>query len=567
MEKILNILRNDRIAGALGALSVLIICLPYIILGEDAVITIHDNLDGAIANLKLLKDNHLFFDSDSILPIMSGIRRCSLGNEWNLILVPFVILPCYWAVVVNIVMYKLTAYIGLYLLLRQHLTKTSHPLVSMLVALAFACVPAHYATVCGISSAGIPLLVYAFLNLCEKQHLALSYALIVYYALGSFLVLSGVFVCFGLFFYGIYLLYAKYQESKHYIIGFALLCAVYIGTNYSMFISHFVDSGYVSHRTEFMPETYAGLSSVLHDGWHCILHSQYHAGSFGAWFILQMFIASFMLGQTRLMRWCAGFWGLLVSFIIIAKFLPYIGSDIGILKQFQFDRFYFLYPALCFVMLGLAMANVYDQINNRKVSTTIILIVCGGIMLSHLFFDAEIRSNWRYMLSEYQRTTPSFKQFYAEDVFGKICDDLQIEDRTSTKVVSIAMFPAVAEYNGFYCLDGYFSDYPLTYKHHFRKIIDKELENDVDLKNYFDAWGSRCYMFSSELWNMNNRYLIGKQDKIAISPKYDVARLRELGCQYIFSATEYKNYVDYGLKYEGTFTNDASYWQIFVYKL
>lgn len=43
--------------------------------------------------------------------------------------------------------------------------------------------------------------------------------------------------------------------------------------------------------------------------------------------------------------------------------------------------------------------------------------------------------------------------------------------------------------------------------------------------------------------------------------------MKELGCEYLFSAAEIDNYQDLNLEYESTFTNDVSYWEIWVYKI
>ena len=72
------------------------------------------------------------------------------------------------------------------------------------------------------------------------------------------------------------------------------------------------------------------------------------------------------------------------------------------------------------------------------------------------------------------RTKPTFKEFYSEASFMKI-KDLIDRPVDSYKVISVGLHPAVAQYNGFNTLDGYFANYPLEYKHEFRKIIENEL--------------------------------------------------------------------------------------------
>ena len=43
-----------------------------------------------------------------------------------------------------------------------------------------------------------------------------------------------------------------------------------------------------------------------------------------------------------------------------------------------------------------------------------------------------------------------------------------------------------------------FNLYPLNYKLKFRKIIEKQLDLNVSMKNYYDYWGERVYTFVSD---------------------------------------------------------------------
>ena len=65
------------------------------------------------------------------------------------------------------------------------------------------------------------------------------------------------------------------------------------------------------------------------------------------------------------------------------------------------------------------------------------------------------------------------------------------------KVLSVGTDPMIAAFNGMSTLDGYVYNYPVEYKHKFREIIVKELDKDLELRSYYDHWGSRVYMFLS----------------------------------------------------------------------
>ena len=106
----------------------------------------------------------------------------------------------------------------------------------------------------------------------------------------------------------------------------------------------------------------------------------------------------------------------------------------------------------------------------------------------------------------HHQSEPTYHQFFDEELFSQITEYIK-KPKQEYAVACIGLYPAVAQYNGFYCIDGYWNAYPLEYKHEFRKIIESELEKDNDLKNYYDHWGSRCYIFSSEL---GKEYRYGK---------------------------------------------------------
>lgn len=77
------------------------------------------------------------------------------------------------------------------------------------------------------------------------------------------------------------------------------------------------------------------------------------------------------------------------------------------------------------------------------------------------------------------------------------------------------------------------NNYPLEYKHRFRRVIERELEKSPGTAGYFDTWGSRCYLFNAET---GNAWMLGKNSQIVYrNLELDMNTLKELGCDYIFS--------------------------------
>jgi hypothetical protein len=94
-------------------------------------------------------------------------------------------------------------------------------------------------------------------------------------------------------------------------------------------------------------------------------------------------------------------------------------------------------------------------------------------------------------------------------------------------------------------------------------VIAKELEKNEVIKQYYDDWGSRCYLFSAEL---GLDYDIRKDENITIrNLQIDTEVLKKLGCEYIFSAVAIENASDMNMKLLDVFEGEAI--ELFVYKI
>ena len=91
--------------------------------------------------------------------------------------------------------------------------------------------------------------------------------------------------------------------------------------------------------------------------------------------------------------------------------------------------------------------------------------------------------------------------------------------------MSIGIDPMIAAMNDIKVIDGYHTLYPLSYKKRFRKIISKELDSNLELKNYYDNWGNRVYAFYSD----KNNLLI------------DFVEAKKVGADYVISTFLIKN--------------------------
>lgn len=545
-----------------GVVLCIIICLPYIVLGENAIITIHDFLDSTVSHIVNVINNGQFFDLSAKTPLMEGYDRFSFpfSTPFELKAFFFVFLPPYWAIVANILLVKVLAFLGMYLLLSKYII-AKNKIISFWVSAVFTLIPFYVDY--GISSAGIPLITYALTNLYYNKRILTSFFLVILYAFYSTLALGGFFVCFLLFAALIILRYEDKEWSNNLFFSLIILVAFYLAANWSMIKSFFLPSDFVSHRQEWVSTS--DLGDICRPLLDTLSISQYHSGAFIALPLIIGFLFIYLFYRDKykeLYKYsiCLVALIVLISLGTFAKLLPF-----KIFTFFQFDRFYFLYPALCFVLLAKSIAILFCE-KKKWVALFFffISVVCVSVK------DIELARNWLYMtnLIQLKSNALTYRAFYDKYLFDNISKDLGVKKNYQIKVVSVGLFPSIPEYNGFFCLDAYNNSYPLDYKHKFRNVISKELDKDDALKSYFDDWGSRCYVFSAELKDQGNQYLCSKEDNLSIEHlDIDTKALKDLGCQYVFSAVDIKNYKELNLDFVNAYTTPDSYWNIRVYRV
>lgn len=546
---------SNRNAILIGLLFVSLLILPYVLLGENAFITIHDFLDSNPVHVKTIISLGLVGNPDGMIPVLDGVSSLNYVSliPFDLQTILYILLPLYWAIVCNILFVRLMAFLGMYILCYDYILK-GNSLYSFFIAILFCLIP-FYADY-RLSSAGVPLFLYCVLNLENKRKLFLSYVLLIFFACNSSLTLVGLFICLLWFGWIVYKFFVERLVPKHHILGITLMALVYLTTNITIIYNYFFPSGVISHRVEF--GNTSSINDVFSEVFDYLLFSQYHAGSFfSGSVVIVTFILYYLFGRNdKQLKYYYG----LYLFVIVLMFLGASSRylPVTITKSFQFERFYFLYPSFCFVLLAKAFSLIPQK-------TILVVMISVPLSIGNAFCDKELLINAASIVRGKSSKVPSYNQYFAENLFTEIKKDLHIDKDFNCKVVSVGMYPSVAEYNNFYTLDSYVFNYSLDYKHKFRSVIEKELDKDEKIRSYFDNWGSRCYLFSSEL---GRKMIYGKRDNTRINHlDINTNALKELGCQYILSAVEIRNFKELGLSYVDSYTTPESYWNIRVYKL
>ena len=179
------------------------------------------------------------------------------------------------------------------------------------------------------------------------------------------------------------------------------------------------------------------------------------------------------------------------------------------LSSIDLSRFSFTLPFLWITLFAISL-NVISK--DSKFGQYLCLLLVGSQIYFNLSMNTEFKNNLK-ILTNHPISEPTFKEFIANDVFNLIKNDI---GSSGFNVASIGMHPSVSQMNGFSTLDSYEPNYLLTYKKKFRKIIEEELDKNDVLKSYFDSWGNRCYLWSSNLGKDWLDNAINKADKAAI---------------------------------------------------
>lgn len=561
----------------IGFLLLAVTFAPCLILGEGSVFPVNDQLDETLLTY-VLNARHLFQSGNEVFPeLLGGINASGMQPSAILFVPLYRFLPVFGAFIVQYLVVSGAGFFGMYGCVKEI---TGSSILAVAAAGCFCLLPVQ--PVYGLSVMGVPLLLYCFLCLYQEKHVAGSFAGILFFGLTTHLVLIG-YVALGFWLLAVLWLFVRKCSNRLVNLGFFWLLAIYIGVNHSLFGELlFKRSGYTSHREELVNYAMPFWKTVK----DVFFNSAQHAPSLHHGLILPI-CAALILGtvfrkkltgngrRSLLAAWLgmavlAGT-ALLYGICRLPLVVDFKNSCSGFLRYFQLERFYWLYPAGWYLEFALCFSLWWNdgawklEAKRHLVWKTLAL---AGILLPVL---QEIKPESCVYLNVNQINNGSgvtgyitWESYYAEDLMTRL-EDVIGRDRSTYCVAHLGMSPAPSLMHGFYTVDGYSNNYPLEYKHLFRRVIAKELEKNEQTRLYFDEWGSRCYLFNGVT---GNAWMLGKAMEIKYEGlEFDLEALRELDCEYIFSAGEILDYEEMGLTFLGYYETDSSYWGVWLYQL
>jgi hypothetical protein len=558
--------------------------------GENSPVMIHDCLDSNIPTFSVFAKSEAFFaGSDAeFKPFLGGIPRNCMFSETNLCLLPYRHMSAFGAFVLSEFLVRVAAICGMALLLKRHLLPSASNTVICGAALCFGMLPFFPGV--GLSIAGQPLLLYAILNLRNHDFSVRNWLIVALFPFVSSLAMIGLFLVPLL---GVFVVYERLFRRKATapLLGALLLLTCgYVAADYRLVLQTLFADNIVSHREEFAFQHQLTLVNALKASIVHFVSGQYHATSLHNPIIMAVCVLAAVAWELKMRRGKAktpstsDFGGengtrealsLALACLccgIIAIFCGLYDSTLGgrlidaagggLLRTLQLQRIEWLLPVCWGLAFAFALALIARK-TRAGAALAVVLIVSQSALAVRENYDVNCRQIRLGGRESQLRLT--FAGFFSTPLFAEIKDYIA-RPQCDYRVVSLGLYPSIPLYSGFQTVDGYSQNYPLAYKHRFRKLIAGELEIDKDTAKYFDGWGSRCYLYSHEL---GRRFLYVKDHAVRRIGHLaiDTAALRELGADYILSAVEIGNADKLNLRLEKAFERDDSPWKICLYSI
>ncbi len=576
-------MRKKYIFPILGIILVILGNLPFFILREKISISVREQFDGEI--LAYILGAQHFFDGTGFYPdFMGGMPSDSLTPPSYAMLLLFKVFSPLYAYIINQFIVMLFGFLGMYL---WGVKISGKRFFSFCAAVLFAFLP--YYTVYGLCVSGIPFVFWAFYSLKDEQEKSvakyvISYLIIAIYGFGSSLVLCGfaICACFGVLLIITIVNAIKKKASRNVVIrqtaGFLELVLVYLVMNKDLILQIVKpETGYVSHKTEIIhttTELWSSFAELFIKG--SIAVPSLH------FFIVAVALAVIVIGAVVLIiKGIAkkDIYVKILKFVTLAAGIalfssfwhtPFIADKLNSMdsavKAFQIDRFYWMYPFIWYsvlVLLGALAESVLKKYKIGIILWLLLLLPCSIYVLKESAFKENVLEFVRK-----NSTALTWEAYFCEKEFKDIADYIEENEglkQDEYRVGSLGIEPAVAVYNGFYSIDGYSNNYDVEYKHRFRKIISKELEKNEYNRQYFDDWGNRCYLFSSEYYlnPLLTRYEYASFNDL----EFDTEALKEIGCKYLFAAGEIANAESKGYRLVKTFDGYGYTYFIYLYEV
>ncbi len=549
-----------------------IITLVFVLVkGEGIYIQVHDTLDNNIVWLKMLKDNHLFWEKKASVPFLGGADRNYLYSPLKAYVWLYMIFPTFPALIIGWYL-KIAISICGFVFLAKTVCKDigDNFNLTVIVGFLYGILPTVPAS--AFEFASLPFLL-AFLILFYKKFKWKYLCFLFLYPVFSRFVVFGIFICGYLVIFFMIDWFAQKKPKWRMLVSMATLALGYILSEWRLFYMMLFSSEESLRSMEIIK--YKSIPEAVKDSLQAFIYGVYHCEALHKYIVLPVCVIYFVYINYKYFRkhnvkgifserfnWIMmliAFNSAVVGVSRLEAFRKLIHVLIPPLTGFNFSRTIWMNPFLWYFAFFLVLYKIPRQSIKYALCFGAFCIICfKGGTYNHLYLNLMPLVSETARKNAYNNLT--YAEFYSVNLFEKIKEDIQYSGEWS---IAFGMHPAVIEYNGIATLDGYLSYYSLDYKNQFRKLIEPELNMDESNAQYYDNWGGRAYVFSNEISFKPSRKTSTDTASLNIDP--DV--FRELGGTYIFSRVEVSNMSELGIEEMGVYRSGDSPYTIYVYRL
>jgi len=591
----------------------LILTIPFVyllllqVLGANAFYMIHDNMDSGIVFRLVLKNAGILFSTsnDTIVPsVMLDLpRNAFIASAHNVTSWLFAWLQPLQAYQANEALVRIIGLLGTYLLCSQVLIPASTPyrcLLSAFLATCFAMTQVY--AIYGLIVFGVPLILFlgyrALMLKTPKAVLGAGSAVVVY-GFYSSLALFGFALIICCFLIAAILWLRRMQKEAYILAGLVvLLGCVYLYSEKNLINLFLFGDQFVSHRSEFnvMASMFVRSTDSVWDTFtRTLFFGHYHSLYAPLIPIVASALAFFLVWREK-----AAFNKPLALALTVAVLLACIQAmsysysyavirvHVKILQMFAWERFFFAFPIVWTIVLALAIVAIVRSatkplrwllpllvahlglilMSNTEFRANVTQVAMGGWPAQQIFRPILIDESRSFSKLFGSRPIATWEQFHAQEIFQQIHNE-HPEIKKNGRVGCLGFYPAIAQFNGYSTVDSYQNNYALSYKARFRKIIEGELDRSPSLREYFDAWGGRCYLVSRQLTNLNAplRGLYVPNPDIKIKDfRFSNTAFSAVGGTHLLSSAEILNAEAIGLTLIGKYEAPSTPLRVFVYR-
>ena len=498
---------------------------------NDFKCLVGDNLNSNVAINKILVDNDaLFVDSKQTVPyIMGGIERGYFKSELNFSVLSYKFFDYKNAYRINKILMSLVAFFGMFFLLNRFIFKNTNTEINCLIALGFSTLPFYPNAFLTIS--GQPLLLFCYLNILNKRERIYDWIIIGVFPFSSSLVLGNLF--FHFFFFFFLLLFCLKKMNYKIIIAFLIFAIMSLISEYRLFNLFFL-SDLDSFRSTILKIGTLNFKGVIGTTFLFFIDGHRHFSSMHFPFIfLVIFSSIFFLRKSYSTEFFKIFIFLFFAIIFCSFFdklfygwekLNFLKTKNNFINSFTL-RFYSILPICWYLLLAISSYFIFKI---EKFKTLLYFFL--ALVVANNFFGTYNKSVENIFLHTYFKSTSNthftMNNYYSPTFFNSLKKELNISK--SDKVLSYG-FPSIILNNvGISTVGGFNNNFPIKKKKQISLILEKELNKNIQFKNWFENNGVYCEAQSS---------LLFKNQKLKKEHNVDLnlEALKKTGCNYIFS--------------------------------